>query len=64
MLIEDGDGFTVTVRVFESPTFLSWVMGFGKDMQVLSPGSTREALAAQARDVLSLYETNGSEVSS
>ena len=64
MLVEDGDGFTVTVRVFESPTFLSWVMGFGKDMQVLSPASTRVSLAKQARDVLSLYETNGSEVSS
>jgi predicted DNA-binding transcriptional regulator YafY len=62
MLVEDGDSFTVTVRVFESPTFLSWVMGFGKDMQVLSPDSTREALARQARDVLSLYETDGSEV--
>lgn len=64
MLVEDGDGFTVTVHVFESPTFLSWVMGFGRDMQVLSPESTREALAHQARDVLSLYETNGSEVTS
>ena len=64
MLVEDGDGFTVTVRVFESPTFLSWVMGFGRDMQVLSPASTREALAKQARDVLSLYESDGSEVTS
>lgn len=64
MLVEDGDGFTVTVRVFESPTFLAWVMGFGRDMQVLSPASTREALANQARDVLSVYENNGSEVSS
>ncbi len=62
MLVEDGDSFTVTVHVFESPTFLSWVMGFGKDMQVLSPDSTRDALARQARDVLSLYETDGSEV--
>ena len=64
MLIGDADGFTVTVRVFESPTFLSWVMGFGKDMRVLSPESTREALMRQARDVLSLYETDESEVCS
>ena len=62
MLVGDGDGFTVTVRVFESPTFLSWVMGFGKDMKVLSPESTREALEKQARDVLSMYEINKSEV--
>ena len=64
MLIEDGDGFTVTVRVFESPTFLAWVMGFGRDMQVLKPASTRDALARLARDVLSVYENNGNEVSS
>ena len=62
MLVEDGDAFIVTVRVFESPTFLSWVMGFGRDMQVLSPESTREALIRQAHDVLSMYETDGSEV--
>ena len=64
ILIEDGDGFNVTVRVFESPTFLSWVMGFGKDMQVLRPQSTRDALAKQARDVLAQYETKGKEVTS
>lgn len=63
-LIEDGDGFTVNVRVFESPTFLAWVMGFGKDMQVLSPESTRASLAQLAREVLSLYNANGSEVTS
>ena len=61
-LIEDGDGFTVTVRVFESPTFLSWVMGFGARMQVLRPQSTRDALAQQAREVLHLYENDGKEV--
>ncbi len=64
MLVEDGDDFTVTVRVFESPTFLSWVMGFGRQMQILSPASTREALSRLARGVLSVYETDGSEVTS
>ena len=62
--IEDGDSFTVSVRVFESPMFFAWVMGFGKDMQVLSPDSVREAIARLARDVLSVYETSESEVSS
>ena len=63
MLIADGDGFTVTVRVFESPTFLSWVMGFGARMQVLRPQSTRDALANQAREILAMYENDGREVS-
>ena len=52
---EDGAHFTVTVRIFESPNFLSWVMGFGDAMEVLSPASTRDALCAQAQAVLSRY---------
>ena len=53
--VADGDHFTVTVRVFESPTFLSWVMGFGEKMEVTQPLSTREALRRQAMAVLSQY---------
>ena len=61
MLLADGDGFTVTVRVFESPLFLSWVMGFGDKMQVLHPESTRAAVIEQARHVLAGYQTEGSD---
>lgn len=51
----DGEHFTVTVRVFESPTFLAWVMGFGGAMEVSAPASTRLALRRQAETVLSRY---------
>ncbi len=51
----DGAHFTVTVRVFESPTFLSWIMGFGAQIQVLSPDSTRAALRERAEKILACY---------
>ena len=38
-----------------SPTFLSWVMGFGKKMRILSPPQAREALADLCREVLEQY---------
>lgn len=56
MLLADGDYFTVTVRVFESPLFLSWVMGFGKNMEVLLPQSTRDAVRELAQQVLDTYQ--------
>lgn len=58
MLIPDGkDAFTVSVQVAVSPLFLSWVMGFGKEVQILSPQSVRDQCAALCRQVLEQYET-------
>ena len=51
---EDGF-FTVHVRVVPSPNFLSWVMGFGKNMRILSPASVAEKLVALASEVLLSY---------
>ena len=53
--IAEGDTFIVTVRVFESPTFLSWVMGFGKRMEIIQPASTREAAQKLAQEALQMY---------
>lgn len=39
-----------------SPTFLSWVLGFGRDMRILSPPAAREAALALCRAALSQYE--------
>lgn len=39
-----------------SPTFLSWVLGFGRDMRILAPESAREAALALCREALSQYE--------
>ncbi|MDD6062285.1 MAG: WYL domain-containing protein [Oscillospiraceae bacterium] len=55
--IPDGDGFfTVTVRVFESPLFLSWVLGFGDRIEILQPASTREKLRTLAQSVSDVYQ--------
>jgi len=39
-----------------SPTFLSWVIGFGRDMRILSPVSAREAALNLCKEALSQYE--------
>ncbi len=51
---EDGF-FTVHVRISVSPTFLSWVLGFGKNMRILSPLSVREQLIALAEETILSY---------
>ena len=59
--IAQGDTFTVTVRVFESPTFLSWVMGFGSRMEILQPASTREAAGRLAEETAQLYRKEAND---
>ena len=53
--IAEGDAFTVTVKVFESPTFLAWVMEFGARMEIVQPASTREAAKRLAEETLQMY---------
>lgn len=55
-LFSDGDGcFRVYLRVAISPNFLSWVMGFGNKMKVLSPASVADEVRALAEEVLLTY---------
>lgn len=49
----------VSAPVEVSPTFLGWVMGFGKKMRILSPPQAREALTALCRETLGQYEEMG-----
>lgn len=52
-----GEGFfRVTVPVFVSPVFYSFVMGFGKEMKIESPQWVREEFVSLAKDALSVYE--------
>ena len=46
--------FSASVEL--SPTFLSWVLGFGKAMRILSPASAREAALALCREAMAQYE--------
>ena len=52
----DGEHFEITVRVAISPTFLAWIMNFGKDIKIVSPDSVREEFLSLVRGVMSLYE--------
>ncbi len=52
----EEEHFRIRVAVRISPLFLSYIMGFGCAMQVLSPPSLKERLCEQARAVLSCYE--------
>lgn len=61
MLVPDGDGFTVTVHVFESPQFLSWVLGFGSQIEVIRPQSTRDQLRELAQSVICMYAGDHSD---
>jgi len=50
------DGVFMTVPVFVSPLFYSFVMSFGKDMKIESPRWVKEEFLELARDALLAYE--------
>lgn len=53
----DGDGyFTFTVKVHNSPLFLSWVMNFGADVKIVSPENVKDDFVALAREALGQYD--------
>ena len=53
----DREGTVVVSAAVEvSPTFLSWVMGFGGKMWIAGPPQAREALVALCRESLGQYE--------
>ncbi len=55
MTVEYDDYFTVTVKVCQSPLFISWVMGFGNKMEVLMPDTLREKIKETAQSIAALY---------
>ena len=56
-IFKRNDGcFDLNVKVAISPVFLSWLMIFGNDLEVISPTSVREELADLAKKVLEKYK--------
>ncbi len=51
----DDEHFQITVRVVESPVFLSWLMGFGDNVKILSPQSVIEDFKSLATKALEQY---------
>lgn len=56
--IRSGDQGRVVMSadVEVSPTFLSWVMGFGNKMRIVSPTAARQALVDLCRETLKQYQ--------
>ncbi len=50
------DSFEFAAKVMISPTFFSWVMGFGNKMKIISPDYVAHELAKTASEILELYE--------
>ncbi len=53
-----GDRFEFCVKVMISPTFFSWVLGFGNRMRILSPESVAKEAEEIARGIVAMYETS------
>ena len=52
----DGEHFEIHERVAISPLFLTWVLNFGADIEIVSPGSVRAEFAQLLRKTLERYE--------
>ena len=47
--------FQASIRVMVSPTFISWALGFGGKLKIVSPAPVAEMLKNTAREALALY---------
>lgn len=56
VIANHGDRFEFTVKVMISPTFYSWVLGFGNKVRVVSPQSVSDRVTELAREILAAYK--------
>lgn len=55
-MLPKQDRFEASVKVMVSPTFISWALGFGSKLKILSPSPVVEMLKNTAKEALSMYE--------
>ena len=55
-IMPKGDKFTASIRVMVSPTFVSWALGFGGKLKILSPDWVADELVQTANEALELYK--------
>ncbi len=55
-ILNHGDKFEFGVKVMVSPTFYSWVLGFGNKMQILSPEDVASEAARIAAEIVEMYK--------
>ncbi len=56
-VLNHENNFEFTVKVMISPTFFSWVLGFGGKMKILSPDSVAQQALALVREITETYES-------
>ena len=56
VIANHGERFEFTVKVMISPTFYSWVLGFGNKVRVVSPDYVRDRVVELAHEVVAAYE--------
>lgn len=54
--IKTDFGFRMPIKVMISPTFYSWIMGFGKDVRILKPDYVREDYIKRLKEISDIYE--------
>jgi predicted DNA-binding transcriptional regulator YafY len=55
-IIPGEEKFQASISVMVSPTFISWVLGFGGRIKILSPVPVADMLKRTAREALERYE--------
>ncbi|MBR2387856.1 MAG: WYL domain-containing protein [Clostridia bacterium] len=55
-MLPRGEKFEASIRVMVSPTFISWALGFGSKLKILSPTPVAEMLKDTAKAALSMYD--------
>ncbi len=53
--LNHGEQFEFCAKVMISPTFFSWVLGFGNKMKILSPDDVAQQAADLAAEIVELY---------
>ena len=54
--IKTDFGFRMAINVMISPTFYSWVMGFGKDIKILKPDYVRADYIQRLKEISDIYK--------
>ncbi len=55
-IIEDTDSVVVNIPVKLSYEFISWVMGWGKEVVIIGPRELKEAVLSRAKDLINNHE--------
>ena len=51
-------GFRMSVRVMLSPNFFGWVLGFGKDVRIITPSFVKDELLSLLGEIKAAYEVD------